>query len=137
MDEEWQDDSLLSSAIERIERREALSPLPGAGKSDLFRSLDVRWGETSLRSSPTCSLLNRIKEKLRENTRRSLNLSLSPGVEAFPEDFFGLPPMVQGLLKLHRGITDLYGTHPARPHGESSIGKGGRTRRQTTGRGEV
>lgn len=102
MDEEWQDDSLLSSAIERIERREALSPLPGAG------SLDVRWGETSLRSSPTCSLLNRIKEKLRENTRRSLNLSLSPAAEAPTQDFFGLPPMVQGLLKLHRGITDLY-----------------------------
>ncbi|KAG0432783.1 hypothetical protein HPB47_020517 [Ixodes persulcatus] len=113
------------------------STAPSDGSCTLPGSLDVRWGETSLRSSPTCSLLNRIKEKLRENTRRSLNLSLSPAAEAPTQDFFGLPPMVQGLLKLHRGITDLYGTHPARPHGESSVGKGGRTRRQTTGRGEV
>ncbi|CAN8006454.1 unnamed protein product [Ixodes hexagonus] len=84
---------------------------------------DVLWGETSLRSSPPCSLLARVKEKLRENTRQNLSLSLSPQAEA-PGDFFGLPSVVRSLLKLHRGITDLYDWQKECLHLAQSRGRG-------------
>ncbi|XP_064481945.1 helicase POLQ-like [Ornithodoros turicata] len=67
---------------------------------------------TPLMSSPLShSLIDQVKEKLKENTRRSLNLSLTPHqVEEAQNDasFFGLPAIVKHLLNVHRGISELY-----------------------------
>lgn len=67
---------------------------------------------TPLTGSPrSCSLIEQVKEKLRENTRRSLNLALTPQeAEEAQNDtsFFGLPAIVRHLINVHRGITELY-----------------------------
>lgn len=58
------------------------------------------------------SMIEKVKEKLRENTRRSLHLPLTPRPEetgVHDTSFFGLPSIVRRLLAMHRGITDLYG----------------------------
>ncbi|KAH7952755.1 hypothetical protein HPB49_000928 [Dermacentor silvarum] len=58
------------------------------------------------------SLIERVKEKLRENTRKLLCLPLTPHQtlpDSLCEDtFFGLPVIVRSLIELHHGITELY-----------------------------
>lgn len=69
-------------------------------------------GLSPLNQTGSISLIERVKEKLRENTRKLLCLPLTQNQtlpDSLSEDtFFGLPIIVRSLIELHHGITQLY-----------------------------
>ncbi|XP_075736362.1 mutagen-sensitive 301 isoform X2 [Rhipicephalus microplus] len=69
-------------------------------------------GLSPLNQTGSISLIERVKEKLRENTRKLLCLPLTQNQtlpDTLCEDtFFGLPVIVRSLIELHHGITQLY-----------------------------
>ncbi|XP_077518660.1 mutagen-sensitive 301 isoform X2 [Amblyomma americanum] len=103
-------DTLLSRPSERDEQK-SMSFTDCDSELHLVNASYLS-GLSPLNTSGSVSLIEKVKEKLRENTRKLLCLPLTqqqtePGSQR-NDSFFGLPIIVRSLIELHHGITELY-----------------------------
>lgn len=104
-------DRTTSNADESVELRN--SSFTEADSEPQFLNISYLGGLSPLNQSGSVSLIERVKEKLRENTRKLLCLNPLTPQQALPnisseDSFFGLPVIVRNLIELHHGITELY-----------------------------